>query len=96
MATWEPVDIDYDKTGDEDYKWDDDLMKDLKVRFNKLREFVESTDEDTIGMTENTKDELKHDTIELAANQIYDRLTIFFNKDRERFGIQGGKPIIDL
>ena len=90
MATWKPVDIDYNKTGDEDYKWDDDLMKDLEVRFNKLREFVESTDEDTIGMTENTKDELKHDTIELAANQIYDRLTIFFNKDRERFGIQGG------
>ena len=38
---------------------------------------------------------LKHDTIELAANQIYDRLTTFFNKDRERFGIQGGKPIIE-
>ena len=31
----------------------------------------------------------------MAANQIYDRLTIFFNKDRERFGIQGGKPIIE-
>ena len=46
-------------------------------------------------MTEKTIDELKHDTIELAANQIYDRLTIFFNKDRERFGIQGGKPIIE-
>ena len=46
-------------------------------------------------MTINTKDALKHDTIELAANQIYDRLTIFFNNDRKRFGIQGGKPIID-
>ena len=22
MATWEPVDINYDKIGDEDYKWD--------------------------------------------------------------------------
>ena len=31
----------------------------------------------------------------MVANQIYDRLTIFFNKDRKRFGIQGGKPIID-
>ena len=31
----------------------------------------------------------------MAANQIYDRLTIFFNNDRKRFGIQGGKPIID-
>ena len=95
MATWEPVDINYDKIGDEDYKWDDDVIKDLELRFNKLREFDESTDEDTIGMTGKTKDELKHDTIELAANQIYDRLTIFFNKDRERFGIQGGKPIIE-
>ena len=72
-----------------------DVIKDLELRFNKLREFYESTDEDTIGMTGKTKDELKHDTIELAANQIYDRLTIFFNKDRERFGIQGGKPMIE-
>ena len=31
----------------------------------------------------------------MVANQIYDRLTIFFNNDRKRFGIQGGKPIID-
>ena len=46
-------------------------------------------------MTEKTKDVLKHDTIEFAANQIYDRLTIFFNKDGKRFGIQGGKPIIE-
>ena len=63
MATWEPVDIDYDKIEDENYKWDDDVIKDLELRFNKLREFDESTDEDTIGMTEKTKDELKHDTI---------------------------------
>ena len=99
MATCEPVDIDYDKIGDEDYKWDDDVIKDLEVRFNKLREFNEtlneSTDEDTIEMTEKTKDALKHDTIELAANQIYDKLTIFFSNDRKRFGIQGGEPIIE-
>ena len=38
---------------------------------------------------------MKHDTIELAANQIYDKLTIFFNTDRKRFGIQGGEPIIE-
>ena len=98
MATWEP-DIDYDKTGDEDYKWDDDVLKDLELRFNKLREFNEtlneSTDYDTIEMTEKVKDALKRDTIELVANQIYDKLTIFFNNDRKRFGIQGGKPIID-
>ena len=99
MATWESVDIDYDKIGDEDYKWDDDVIKDLELRFNKLREFDEtlneSTDENTIEMTEKTKDALKRDTIELVANQIYDRLTILFNNDRKRFGIQGGKPMID-
>ena len=99
MATWEPEGIDRDDMGDEDYKWDDDIMKDLELRFNKLRKFNEtlneSTDEDTIEMTEKTKDAFIHDTIELAANQIYDRLTIFFNNDRKRFGIQGGKPIIE-
>ena len=99
MTTWEPVDTDYDKIGDKDYKWDDDVTKDLELRFNELRKFDktlnESTDEDTMVMTTKTKDELKHDTIELAANQIYDKLTIFFNNDRKRFGIQGGKPIIE-
>ena len=55
----------------------------------------ESTDEDTIEITEKAKNALKQDTIELVANQIYDRLTIFFNNDRKRFGIQGGEPIID-
>ena len=35
MATWEPEGIDYDKIGDEDYKWDDDVIKDLELRFNK-------------------------------------------------------------
>ena len=101
MATWEP-DIDpFDRgeIGEEDSKWDDDVMKDLELRFNKLREFNEtlneSTDEDTIEMAEKAKNALKHDTIELVANQIYDKLTIFFNNDRKRFGIQGGKPIID-
>ena len=99
MATWEPVDIDHDDMGDEDYKWDDDAIKDLELRFNKLREFNEtlneSTDENTIEITEKAKDALKRGTIELAANQIYDRLTLFFNNDRKRFGIQGGEPIID-
>ena len=99
MVSFEPVDTDYDKIGDEDYKWDDDVIRDLELRFNKLREYDEtlneSTDEDTIEMTEKTKDALKRDTIELVANQIYDRLTILFNNDRKRFGIQGGKPMID-
>ena len=99
MATWEP-DIDpFDRgeIGEEDYKWDDDVIKDLELRFNKLRKFNEtlneSTDEDAIEMTEKVKDLLKKDTIELVANQIYDKFTIFFNNDRKRFGIQGGEPI---
>ena len=99
MATWEPDEIDYDKIEDEDYKWDDDVIKDLELRFNKLRKFNEtlneSTDKDTIEMTVKNKDALKRDTIELAANQIYDKLTIFFNNDRKRFGIQGGEPITE-
>ena len=98
MATWEP-DIDIADRGDEDYKWDDDVIKDLEVRFNKLREYNEtlneSTDEATIEMTKETKNALKRDTIELVANQIYDKLTILFNNDRKRFGIQGGKPITE-
>ena len=99
MATWEPEGIDYDKIGDEDYKWDDNVMKDLEVRFNKLRKFNEtlneSNDEDTIEITKEAKNALKRDTIELVANQIYDKLTNFFNNDRKRFEIQGGEPIID-
>ena len=35
MATWEPEGIDYDnKIGEEDDNWDDDVIKDLEVRFN--------------------------------------------------------------
>ena len=99
MVSFEPLDTDYDKMGDEDYKWHDDVIKDLELRFNKLREFDEtlneSTDEDNIEMTIQSKNALKHDTIELAANQIYDRSTTFFNNNRNRFGMQGGKPVID-
>ena len=52
MASWEPVDIDCDGLGEAYDKWDDDIVKDFELRFNKLREFNEtlneSTDEDTI------------------------------------------------
>ena len=99
MDSFEPVDIDYDKIGDEDYKWDDDVIKNLEVRFNKLREYNETlnetTDEDTIEMTEKTKDVLKGGTIELVANQIYDKLTILFNISRKRLGIRKGEPVVD-
>ena len=43
----------------------------------------ESRDEDLINMATDTID-VKHDTIELVANQIYDKLTISFNNTRKR------------
>ena len=59
MASFEPVDIDRDGMGEGYDKWDDDVIKDLEIRFNKLSEFNEtlneSTDADTIDKTEKTK-----------------------------------------
>ena len=74
-------------------------MNDLERRFNQLRQFNEpldeSTDEDLINITTSAKDAMKRDTIELVANQIYDKLSILLNNDRKRFGIQGGEPILE-
>ena len=74
-------------------------MKDLEIRFNKLREFNETLDESTneelIDMTVKTKYALKRDTIELVANQTYDKLITMFNNDRKRFGIQKGEPVLN-
>ena len=87
MASWEPVDISRDEIADEDVKWDGDVMKELEIRFNRVREFNETldenTDEDLIDMTAKTKYALKHDTIELVANQIYDKLITMFSNDRK-------------
>ena len=101
MATWEPIDIthfDHDDIEDVYGDWGDNFKNDLEVRFNKLRKFNEtlneSTDEDTIEMTEKTKDAFKRGTIELIANQIYDRLTLSFDNTRKRLGIQKGEPIV--
>ena len=97
MATWKPVDIDRDGLREEYDKWDDDIVKDLELRFNKLREFNktlnESTDEDTINETLIYVDSTRNDIEELVANQIYDKLTTMFNKTRERLGIENGAPI---
>ena len=46
-------------------------------------------------MTYKTKDALKRDTIELIANEIYDKLTKLFNDRRKRLDIKGGIPIAD-
>ena len=100
MATWEPEGIDIaDRDDIEDDSWDDTFTNKLETRLNKLRQFNktlnESTDEDTIEMTEKTKNALKKDTIELIANEIYDKLTKLFNDRRKRLGIKGGMPIAD-
>ena len=102
MASWEPVDIDpinHGEIGEEDYKWSDDLMNNLERRFNQLRQFNktldESRDEDLIDVTTSTKNALKHGTIELVANQIYDKLNISFDGTRKRLGIQEGVPVVE-
>ena len=46
-------------------------------------------------MTEKNKNASKKDTIELIANEIYDKLTKLFNYRRKRLGIKGGTPIAD-
>ena len=48
MASWEPVDIDRDSLGEGYDKWDDDIVKDLELRFNKLREFDETLNQSTM------------------------------------------------
>ena len=101
MATWEPIDItnfDHDDIEDVYGDWDNDFKNNLEVRFNRLRKFNEtlneSTDEDTIEMTEKTKDAFKRGTVELIVNQIYDRLTLSFDNTRKRLGIQKDEPIV--
>ena len=101
MATWEPEGINIADRDDieEDDRWDDTFTNNLETRLNKLRQFNktlnESTDEDTIDITMKTKNALKNDTIELIANEIYDKLTKLFNDRRKRLGIKGGTPIAD-
>ena len=101
MAAWDAVDVsqfNHDDIEDVHGDWGDDFKNDLEVRYNKLRGFDEtlneSTDEDTIEMTEKTKDAFKCGTIELIANQIYDRLTILFDNTRKRLSIHKGEPIV--
>ena len=36
MDSFEPVDIDHDKIRDEDYKWDDNVIKNLEITKNDL------------------------------------------------------------
>ena len=99
MASWEPdIDpFDRDEIGEGDDRWDEDFTHNLETRLNKLRQFnstlSETHDKDLRDITINTKEVFKRDTIELIANEIYDKLTKLFNDRRKRLGIKGGKPI---
>ena len=102
MDSWEPVDIsqfDRDEIEDAYDEWDGDFKNDLEVRYNNLigskKTLDESLDEDIIDRTEKTKETLKCDTVEMIANEIYDKLTLSFNNNRKRFGIQKDKPIVE-
>ena len=86
MALWEPVDIDptdRDEIEEDDDKWGDGLMDNLERRFDELRQSnaaLETSSDKDITLD---RDKLKKDTIELVANQIYDKLTILFNNTRK-------------
>ena len=100
MATWDPEGIgiaDRDGLGDEDDSWDEYAMNDLQNRHEELRQFNikynKSRDEAAREEALNLAEVTRHNIEELVANQIYDKLTIIFNKARERLGINNGTPI---
>ena len=97
MASWESVDIDQadrDEIEEEDDKWDDNLMNELERKFEELRQFnatLETSSENDVEKNITLdKLRLKKDTIELVANQIYDKMTKLINDTRKRLGIKGG------
>ena len=100
MATWEPEGIDIaDRDDIEDDIWDENAMNDLQKRYEELRQFNikynKSRDKATREETSIYIDSTRNDIEELVANQIYDKLTIWFNRSRKRLGIQKGEPIVD-
>ena len=96
MASWEPVDIDHDGIGDEEYEWGDDVMNGLEKRFEELRQFNkkfnESRDKDTRRETLLFIDSTRQDIEELVADQIYDKLTIYFNNTRKNWAYEKVDP----
>ena len=97
MASREPDEIDRNSIGDEDVEWDDNVIKDLHIRFEELsqysRNLKKSCNEVTREEVSTFADSTRHDIEELIANQIYDKLTILLNKTRKNFGIKKGRPI---
>ena len=44
-------------------------------------------------MAEKSKDKFMRETIELIANEIFDKLTTLFNNSRRKLAIHNGEPI---
>ena len=91
----EPVDIDptdHDEIGEEDDEWGDDLMKDLYKRFDKLKRFnatlKEFTDTDFDKNFTTEKGKMKKYTIQLVADEIYDKMIKLFNDTRKKLKIE--------
>ena len=82
--------IDRDEIADEDYERGDDLKK-IEKRFEELRQFNrtlnKSRDESVRDESIMLIDTLKHETIELVANQMYNKLINLFNHTRKRLGV---------
>ena len=97
MDSYETVDVDLDGTGDEQYEWNDDVMKDLESRFEELRQYNKKINDSRYkDVREETSifiDSTRHDIEELVANEIYDKLTILLNNTRKKSGIQKDRPI---
>ena len=73
--------------GEEDDKWGNVLMNDLQRRFNELRQFnkrLEDPSDQNFGEITLQKNKMKEGTIELAANQMYAKMTMLIN-DRRKY-----------
>ena len=88
-----------DEMEEEDVNWDNDLDKDLKRRLHELRQFnsrLETSSCEDYGNTSIEKNCIKEDTIELIANQIYNKIAKIISGRRKRLGIKGGNEYWSL
>ena len=56
---------------------------------------METSSHEEFGDITLKKNEVKEDTIELVANQIYDKITKLINDRRKRLGIKVGAKIVE-
>ena len=98
MASWKSIDIDRDTIREEDDKRDDNKITEIETKLEELKHFsarVEASPDKDVGYITLEKRKVKEDTIELVANQIYDKITKVFNQRRKRLGIKGGANIVE-